>query len=210
MDRAAHRAQSVAFLRSTGLIPMELNADKSPRGGFNLLEIDKMDKGGALERITRSNDLNFGALFFDRYVDVDVDSFDPLLTAALDYMLPPTSMIWGRKSKPRSHRVYVLTEAFTRGPYIQQLEAMERLVVGDASYQVEIRGGTVRNGMYTVLPGSFIDMGKDRNLEKGYKKDGELIEWAGKFDPSASGAVVEPKQLIDKIRMAQAAALIAP
>lgn len=203
---------SIQFLFSTGLVPVELNDnDKSPTKGYSLVDIGRLDRQSIIQKWGMGTIKNMGALFHGRFIDVDVDSFEPTLREALDKMLPHTDLIWGREGKRRSHRVYQTADDFERAPLSRHLRVIKEMAVANGvSYSVELRGGRTNEGMYTVLPGSFIDLGPEANAAKGYSPKGETIEWEKGVDPSVSPAIVDPINLIKRIRMAQACAILAP
>src|ERR1700688_3497366 len=102
-----HRSVSIQFLRSTGLIPVKVQKGaKSPFPEWDPRSSANQDHSATLILLAKNDDLNLGALFHGRHVDIDVDTTDVTLLAALDYFLPRTPYVWGRKSKPRSHRAY--------------------------------------------------------------------------------------------------------
>lgn len=194
-----HRATSIQFLKSTGLIPVKVPpGQKAPGPEWDPRGIVHADHSGTLLRLERETDLNLGALFSGKWVDVDIDSSDPNLFAALDYFLPKTPYVWGRKSKLRSHRAYLLNEEFDRGPHGPILRYIKALAIGANKLSIEVRGGKPENGLFTVLPGS-------------HRQDvDEDVEWSADLDPTITGAYVPVETLIRAIRMAQAAALIVP
>lgn len=211
---ANNKEKSVQFMYATGLIPVELNdKDKSPSKGYSLLELGRLDKQGMINKFSSNPSANMGALFAGRYVDVDIDSFEPSLQSALDALLPPCGHIWGRPGKRRSHRVYQLeqNDDFDRSLFARPLRIIkEQTVVNGVSYSVEVRGGKTSEGMYTVLPGSFIDLGPEANRAKGYAEQGEEIQWEDGVDSSASSTITRPEVLLKRIRMAQVCAMVAP
>ena len=88
-------------------------------------------------------------------VDIDVDCQEGVVFAAA--MLPKTSMIFGRKSKPKSHYLYkVETDELSRKAYYDFY---------DGGVIMEVRG----DGGQTMCPGSIHD-------------SGELVEWASDAD----------------------------
>lgn len=196
-----HRNTSLTFLRSTNLIPVKVRpGGKEPFPEWDPRLVANEDHSLTLALIGEQKELNLGALFTGRYVDIDVDSTAPHLQAALDYFLPRTPFIWGRKSKPRSHRVYMLTEDFDRGPWsgvLRYIKSLKPGVIDDESYSVELRGGKPEAGLFSVLPGSK-------------HPSGEMVEWEKEFDPSVGSAVVEVERLIRAIRLAVVASMIAP
>src|SRR5688572_1905727 len=113
-----HRSASLNFIRSTGLIPVRVQpGKKEPERGWDPRVIGKVDHKVTFRDLEREHKLNVGALFSGRVVDVDVDSYDRTFTQALDALLPPTPLVWGRKGKRRSHRVYTLRADFERDQF---------------------------------------------------------------------------------------------
>lgn len=197
-----HRTQSLKFLKSSGLIPVQVpEGQKAPFPDWEPRAAEKQDQSGVLAHLEHKKHLNLGALFHGRWVDVDIDTNDPYLNAALDHFLPYTPYVWGRRSKPRSHRAYLLFDEFDRerwGGILRYIKMLSEGKLSEASLSVEVRGGKPENGLFTILPGS-------------YRADvGEHVEWTSAFDPSVSGSAVDISRLIKSVRMAIAAALIAP
>jgi hypothetical protein len=196
-----HRGTSLKFLTSTGLIPIKVRpGEKLPFPEWDPRSAALADHKLTIAEIVREKELNLGALFAGRYIDIDVDSTAPNLHAALDYFLPRTPYVWGRESKRRSHRVYALHEDFDRGPWGGTLRYIKGLVAGqidDESYSVEVRGGKPENGLFSVLPGSK-------------HPSGEQVEWDQEIDPTVGGAYVEFPVLFKAIRLAVASSIITP
>lgn len=193
-----HRAASIQFLRSTGLIPVRIRPnEKSAYSDWEPRRAASEDHAEVIRALENDATQNLAALFSGRYADIDIDTGDPALIAALDAFLPRTMFVWGRQSKPRSHRAYALHEDFDRAPLGRVLKYCKELQLGDVNLSVEIRGGTPENGLYSVLPGST-------------HPSGEKYEWADKIDPTASGAYVDLDTLVRSVRLAQAAAVIVP
>lgn len=193
-----HRRTSIQFLRATGLIPVKIR----PHEKVAFTEWDPRRAGAedhslTLVRIEQDHELNLAALFSGRYADIDVDTSDPALIAALDSFLPRTAYVWGRGSKPRSHRAYALHEDFDRAPWGKILKFCKDLRFGDESYSIEVRGGKPENGLYSVLPGSI-------------HPSGEAYEWDSEIDPTMSGAYVALDTIVSGVRLAQAVAILAP
>lgn len=192
-----HRRISLAFLRTSGLIPVKVRPQqKDPFPEWDPRRAATEDHGATLRLLEADESLNLGALFHGKYVDVDIDTNMGALHQALDHFLPRTPYVWGRKSKPASHRAYQLHEDFDRGPYGPILRFLKSLKIGDDNYSVELRGGRPENGLFSVLPGST-------------HPSGEAVEWADKFDPTVSGTYVETHRLVKALRLAQATSLIA-
>lgn len=196
-----HRSASIKFLRSTGLIPVKVRpGQKDPFPEWDPRVAAISDNSAVLRQLESDPELNLGALFAGRYVDVDIDSDSPFLMQALDYFLPRTQFIWGRESKRRSHRVYALLEDFDRATYgsvLRYIKALVGGVIDDYSYSVELRGGKPENGLYSVLPGSI-------------HPSGEHVEWDADIDPTLGGVSVDLERLIRSIRLAVAAAILVP
>lgn len=206
-----HRKASIQFLRSTGLIPVKVRpGQKDPFPEWDPRQAIHINRDLVIADLEHRKELNVGALFAGRYIDLDLDDTpktgklagvrNPYLGAALDYFLPRTPYIWGRKSKKRSHRVYGLTEDFDRAPYGPILRYLKKLTEGeidDQSYSIEFRGGKPENGLFSVLPGST-------------NPSGEVVEWDAEFDPTVAGPHVEFHNLLRTVRLAVACALLAP
>ena len=87
-------------------------------------------------------DLNVGLVLgkaSDGLVDTDLD--DPAAIIAAEYLLPPTDMIFGRDSKPGSHRLYKVEEP---GRTVQLRGSNGRMII-------ELRG----DGGQTMAPPSL-------------------------------------------------------
>lgn len=205
-----HRSTSLKFLNATGLIPVKVRpGQKDPFPEWDPRRVTLEDHKLTLTELAHNKDLNIGALFAGKYVDLDDDSNNPLMRAALDYFLPPTPYVWGRKSKPRSHRVYALHDDFDRGPWSNALRYIKNLrgpdkeknekigVIDENSYSLELRGGKPENGLFSVLPGS-----KHPN--------GEQVLWDAAIDPTVGGAYVEISKLLRAMRLAIVASMVAP
>lgn len=196
-----HRRTSLKFLAATGLIPVKVRpGQKDPFPEWDPRQAVNEDHTATMRSIESTPEMNLGALFSGKFIDIDVDSTSTYLQSALDYFLPRTPYVWGRKSKPRSHRVYALHENFDRAPWGPVLRFIKGLGAGkvdDESYSVEIRGGKPENGLFSVLPGSV-------------HPSGEHVEWDAEVDPSVGGVFVDIEQIIRGVRLAVAASLVAP
>lgn len=194
-----HRELSIAFLRNTGLIPVKVRPNqKDPFSDWDPQRAEQQDHSLTLKQIEDDKSLNLGALFTGKFVDIDVDTTNPLLHAALDYFLPRTQYVWGRASKRRGHRVYILHENFQRaewGPLLKYLKGLVAGTVVAESLSLEIRGGEAKHGMFAVLPGSY--------------HSNELIEWEPGVDPSMDGTHISIHELVRQIRLAVVAAVLA-
>lgn len=194
-----HRELSIQFLENTGLIPVKVRPNqKDPFPDWDPARAENQDHSLTLKQLKEDKSLNLGALFFGKYVDVDVDTTNTYLHAALDHFLPRTQYVWGRASKRKGHRIYILHEDFQRaefGPLLKYLKGLTAgSVIGD-SLSLEVRGGEPKHGMFAVLPGSF--------------HSGELIEWQDGVDPTMDGTHIEIHDLLRQIRLAVMAAIMA-
>ena len=191
-----HREVSLALLRSSPGF-----AVRTPRGQKDPGAIQWDPKNSTRERsnqniktLETTND-NLGIHLFGPVVDVDIDSDNPHLLAALDYFLPPTPHVWGRRSRPRTHRLYELSGANasfdpSQFPFLNKVQ-------GHAPLSVEVRGGEMKSGRYTLLPGST-------------HPSGEIYEWHDVKAARSSPVQVDVVRLLDAVRKACVVALMAP
>lgn len=196
------RAKSLKFLNSTGLIPVRVRpGGKEPYPEWDPRRAEQEDHSITLKVLETDTKQNLGALMSGKYVDLDIDCTSEYLKAALDYFLPRTPYVFGRASKPRSHRIYALQDDFDRNMWSSILRYIKQLGKGkidDDSYSVEVRGGSAANGLFTVLPGS-------------YREDAdEWIEWDEAMDPTMAPPFIKIETIIKSIRLAIVAAMFAP
>ena len=190
VDRGSHLQRTLDVIKAYALTPVRIRAgQKSPTSDWDPRRTISPDKV-----LVDIGDDNLAVHLFGRIVDVDVDTFDTLVVDALDLCLPTSSLTWGRASKPRSHRLYVLDQDFNRDDFGALLRAIKSLKVGDTSLSVEIRGGAKSSAFVSVLPGSV-------------HPGGELYTWDS-MDISVSPTNVTATDLVNAVRMAAAAALI--
>jgi Bifunctional DNA primase/polymerase, N-terminal/Primase C terminal 2 (PriCT-2) len=113
-----------------------------------------------------SPDANVGVILGQRsfgLVDVDLDCREALALA--DVYLPPTGAVFGRKSKPRSHRLYIAPEA-VKATFADPLSG-EMLL--------ELRAAGKDGGAHqTLLPPSIAD--SERRAWEGDVIDPALVE----------------------------------
>jgi len=150
-----------------------------------------------IHRLERSDD-NIGVHVFGRVVDIDVDTPNPDLIAALDHFLPHTAHVWGRASRPRSHRLYEISgfgaDMFDPGDY-RFLQALSR--EENEHIKMEVRGGDLRSGRYSLLPGSM-------------HPSGELYEWSDLKQARSTPVTVDIQKLMRAIRFSCVAATLMP
>jgi hypothetical protein len=132
-------------------------------------------KDGWQDRIVASNDVGryFGARRMNVGVqlgprsggltDADLDCAEAIRLAP--HFLPPTEAVFGRKSKRRSHWLYVVDDALDK--------ATIKYVDPDGKTVVELRLGGSGKGAHTVFPGST-------------HQSGEPIEWDEDGEPARS------------------------
>lgn len=191
-----HREVSIAFLKSTSAF-----AVRTPRGQKDPGPIhwnprtNSREKSNETISIVQKTTDNLGVHLFGNVIDVDVDSDNPTLIAALDHFLPHTNHIWGRKSRPRTHRLYELSGINgsydpTNFPFLAKLQSLPDIAV-------EVRGGELKSGRYSLLPGSL-------------HPSGEVYEWTSLKEARSTPIQVNLEKLIDAIRFACVTALIAP
>jgi hypothetical protein len=110
------------------------------------------------DRFKRRKTLNLGLQFgpvSGNLVDTDLDSKEALEYA--DYFLPDTNGIFGRASKPRSHRLYIADFSFEGEKAVIQFKDGDAMIV-------ELRIGAGGKGAQSVAPPSV-------------NGSGEVIEW---------------------------------
>lgn len=99
--------------------------------------------------------------------DIDLDSPEAIKIA--DYFLPPTEAVFGRTSKPRSHRLYYCAngkfEKFNNPFLVNSKDETQR----KQACIVELRTG---DGLQTVFPGSTHESGEAIN----WQSDGEPLQ----------------------------------
>ena len=135
-----NRTKIIELLNSLGAVLIPLN-DKMPipKGWQQLTESDP-------EALNPSSDKNIGVvlgLASSGLVDIDIDDIRALALA--DIFLPETGMEFGRKSKPRSHRIYRCQNA-----------GKTKRFEGRNGVIAELRG----NGGQTMFPPSIHPLGE--------------------------------------------------
>jgi hypothetical protein len=140
-----------------------------------------------------NSDLNIGVHLHGQLVDVDVDGDSPFLVQALDRFLPPCSHVYGHGARPGTHRLYTLKASdqdWTKHHLLKVLGRMHGL-------EVELRGGELQAGQYSLLPGSL-------------HPDGTLYLWQNLERARSTPAIVDGSAVINGIRLASAAAAVTP
>ena len=142
-----NRTQIIDLLNSLAAVLIPLN-DKMPipKGWQQLTESHP-------EALNPNSDKNMGVVLgraSNGLVDIDIDDMDALALA--DVFLPKTGMEFGRKSKPRSHRIY----------RCQSAGKTKRLQGRNGGVIVELRG----NGGQTMFPPSVHPSGEHVEFSK--------------------------------------------
>lgn len=183
------RKVSVEFIRSSGTFAVEANVgSKAPVGSWSPKENNK-DRSDAILTRALSDSFNLGVHLHGDVVDVDVDSDDPNILAALDMFLPACGHVWGRKSRPRTHRVYKLKEQYAPDEFAI-MNRVKKLA------GIELRGGELSRGQYSLLPSSV-------------HPSGEVYEWHDLRKAQSTLTVSTARALVWGIRKAAAASAIA-
>ena len=189
------RAVSLQVIEMSGGYAVRVRpGQKEPAPGWDPRANNPAKSAQTITGLRKSND-NIGLHLHGSLVDVDVDGDGEFLLDALEHFLPPSSHVWGRTTRPRTHRLYHLRQAEknfdpTQFPVIRRLMRIEAV-------KVEIRGGQTSRGEYSLLPGSI-------------HPSGDKYEWTSIQDAQSTLTVVEPQVLIDAIRKAGAATIISP
>lgn len=189
-----HRAVSLEFIKQSGGYAVKaLKGQKEPAKGWDP-KLNNYARSETLLEELRYTDDNVGIHLHSNLLDVDIDSDVPFLMPALEALLPSCSHVWGRKSRPRTHRVYMLKtdENFDPAahPVLRRIKKIEEA-------QVEMRGGPQTRGEYSILPGSI-------------HPSGEMYEWADIGKARSTPSVSTASTIMRAIRMAGALAVIAP
>ena len=188
------RAISVALLRANhALVVKCIPGSKKPVKGWEPSKNNLDVSTDTLSGLEYTND-NFGIHLHNEWVDVDVDTKDPFMYAALDAYLPHCPHIWGRSGKPRSHRLYKVSD----GEFDPSKHNFLRVISRIPSVNVELRGGALSRAEYSLLPGSVHD-------------SGETYEWDNiGVARSSTVATVPVNSLVHGLRKAAVATVLAP
>lgn len=196
VDNASmERAVTFAVIEMLGLYAVAVHkGQKGPTTGWNPRGQNPARTAQVLAGL-RKNDDNIGGHLHGSLVDVDVDGDGEFLQAALEAFLPICPHVWGRKSRPRTHRLYQLKQeekTFDQAKFsvLRRLKRIEDV-------KVEIRGGPASRGEYSLMPGSV-------------HPSGEVYRWDDIRQARAAPAVVEPMVLVNAIRKAGAVTVLAP
>lgn len=187
-----HRQVSINFLETCGNFAVRApRGQKDPGGGWDPKNNDAKKHGAVLNRLREGND-NLGVHLFGKLVDVDIDNDDPNFLAAFEMLAPRCGHIYGRGERRRTHRIYALKDDFIPDdhPVIKHLNRIP-------SIKMEIRGGDMKRGEYSLLPGSI-------------HTSGDEYRWEDLASAEATPSLVDINQLIRAARFAGVVALLAP
>lgn len=198
LNEIRERAKTVAFIRDNEAWAVKISRGQKMPNSYNHPRNNTPEKATKSLRDLEFDDCNIGVHTHGRLVDVDIDVKEEgllsLLLPALDAYLPPSNHVWGTEKRPRTHRIYQIRGTDDYDP--KDFPILRRLQrIPEAN--VEVRGGPISAGLFSMLPPSV------------HPTDG-YYEWAPKQDPTVSPAVVSVHGLIRGIRLAGAAALLAP
>ena len=187
------RAVSVQVIRSSGGFAVKAKpGQKDPAKGWDPA-VNSETKSELLLNAIEFTEDNLGLHLHGALVDVDIDSDAPFLMDALDAFLPPCGHVWGRKSRPKTHRVYAVREGVFDPAAVPLLRRLKRI----EEAKIELRGGHVSRGEYSLLPGSI-------------HPSGELYEWDNIGKAKSSLSTVPIDALTDAVRLAGAIAVLGP
>lgn len=190
-----HRSISITFLKNTSGFAVRTPRGQKDPGAIQWdPKTNSREKSNNTIKVLEATNDNLGVHLFGPLVDVDIDSDNPVLLASLDYFLPHTAHVWGRKSRPRTHRLYELAgvNTFDPGswPFLAKLQQRPDLAL-------EVRGGELKSARYSLLPGSV-------------HPSGEFYEWSDPKAATSTVSHVSEMRLMQGVRFALAAALVAP
>lgn len=187
------RAVSINLLRTTRSLAVRcIPGEKKPAKGWDPRSNTETVSLKVIDDVEFNQD-NFGIHLTGRWVDVDVDTDNPIMFAALDAFLPESPHVWGRASKPRSHRLYMSSDDDfdpSMYPFLRKLKRIPEA-------KVEARGGPVSRAEYSLMPGSV-------------HPSGELYTWHHTGYARNTPVQVPIRSILDGIRKATAVAVLAP
>lgn len=143
-----------------------------------------------------TSDIGVGLVLSERYKLVDIDIDDPRIENLSVAHLPQGGWIFGRKSKKRSHHVFVIADSPDSADSLRAMDPKGKgymdteQVLGIADPPdprptiIEFRG----HGAQTVMPGTL------------HEKTGELIQWDGGNQPTELPAAVDSVELRRAVR----------
>lgn len=187
-----HREVSLMFLRNTsGFAVRTPKGQKDPGAILWDPKSNTREKSDQTIKVLETTQDNLGVHLFGSLVDVDIDTDNPYLMAALDHFLPATTHVWGRPSRPRTHRLYELAgQTFdpTKWPFLAKIQKKPEIAA-------EVRGGDLKSARYSLLPGST-------------HPSGEKYLWENPKAARSTVVHVSEEKLMQAVRFSCVAALI--
>ena len=197
-EMAVHREISLDVIRSTPSF-----ATRTPKGQKDPGHL-KWDPKNSNEETSAQNlhalaksDDNIGIHLFGEMVDVDIDTENEWIQVALDHFLPHTPHIWGRPSRPRTHRLYQLSLPVGNREFQVGQYSFLKAIASHPRLKLELRGGRQESGQYTLMPGSL-------------HPSGEYYVWDDTKSARMTPVIRPEHEIVKAVRMACVAALIAP
>jgi hypothetical protein len=167
-DRKPHEIARKYLQRGWKPVPIPAKMKEPVDLEWQLEEITPDNVKAKFQRWHGNVGVQFGAMS-GGLTDVDLDC--PETLALADALLPPTSAVFGRKSKRRSHWLYITELCKTdQKAVIRYSEPTSLAHDGEKATLVELRIGGGGKGAQTIFPGST-----DPN--------GEKIEWDEEGEP---------------------------
>lgn len=191
------REVSLKFIKSSSGF-----AVRTPRGQKDPGHLQWDPRTNTLEKSEQSlvslerTDDNIAIHLFGTLVDVDVDSDNPNLIAALEAFLPYTAHVYGRPSRPRTHRIYELTGCYNN-EFDPNAFRFLSMLSKHPEIQLEVRGGKLQSGRYSLMPGSL-------------HPSGEPYEWDNLKVADSTPVYTSVDALMGGVRKACAATMLMP
>jgi hypothetical protein len=192
-----HREVSLNILKSgVGFAVRTPRGQKDPGHMSWDPKTNNQDKSAQTIHQLELIDDNIGVHLFGSLVDVDIDSDNPVLIEALDMFLPHTPHVWGRESRKKTHRLYELTGLPNNQFDPTEYRFLSVLSQTD-SIKLEVRGGKMQSGRYSMMPGSL-------------HPSGEFYEWENLRAARTSLVYAPVDKVMGAIRKACAVTVLAP
>ena len=190
------REVSYALIKASGGYAVRVPlGSKKPETDWDPRKITEGISRQILSEMSDSPNCNIGLHVFGKLVDVDVNAegADKWLVPAMDALMPSCNHVWGRPSRPRTHRLYMIEGADDYSPINH---AVLRRIRDIPDIETEGRGGAQGRGEYVLLPGSV------------HPSD-ETYSWADLGKAKEPPAVASIGDIMKGLRMSCVVALIA-
>jgi hypothetical protein len=174
-------------------VPVPYRQKRTVLDGWQKLDITEANIGEYFDQRRQNVGVQLGSRS-DGLTDVDLDCPEALALLALATLLPDTAAIFGRRSKPRSHWLYITDLCESEQKAVIQFKEPPALALDPEkpAMLVELRIGAGDKGAQTLFPGSL-------------HPDAEWIEWDSDGEP----ARVDGGDLKRKVGAIAAGALLA-